>query len=307
MKATNRHGLSRHIPENVAREVRQRDGFGCVVCGNAIYEYEHFDPPFADAINHTVSGIILLCSNCHTNKGSLISRNTIAEAARNPCCKRAGFSRGAFDAGTGLPELVIGTFVGRNIAVLLRVMGENILFIHPPEAPGAPYRINARLKDEAGKDTLSIVDNEWRVNAENWDAYFIKSDDCCRIIVQQKLRDFSLILRFEPAQRVVVERIHMHHRGVRLACREGSALQVETGSTSLQASDIVVDGCFVGLDVWEDRIGIGGGPLPPPIGGFAGGAMTGGGASPTMGRRVRRNSPCWCGSGLRFKRCHGRH
>jgi preprotein translocase subunit SecA len=28
-------------------------------------------------------------------------------------------------------------------------------------------------------------------------------------------------------------------------------------------------------------------------------------AAKVNGRKVGRNDPCWCGSGLKFKRCHG--
>jgi hypothetical protein len=47
---TNNHGLSRDIPDHVAREVRQRCGFGCVCCGSALYQYHHFDPLFREAL-----------------------------------------------------------------------------------------------------------------------------------------------------------------------------------------------------------------------------------------------------------------
>jgi len=43
----------------------------------------------------------------------------------------------------------------------------------------------------------------------------------------------------------------------------------------------------------------------------AGGVFAGGGAVSTMQRtvsehdKVGRNDPCWCGSGKKFKKCHG--
>lgn len=32
---------SRNIPLSIQRKVRQRCGFGCVICGMPLYEYEH--------------------------------------------------------------------------------------------------------------------------------------------------------------------------------------------------------------------------------------------------------------------------
>jgi 5-methylcytosine-specific restriction endonuclease McrA len=39
------------IPEGVKREVRQRCGFGCVICGLPIYEYDHL-VPYAQVLSH---------------------------------------------------------------------------------------------------------------------------------------------------------------------------------------------------------------------------------------------------------------
>ena len=64
---TNKYGLSRNIPEDVKLAVRQACGFGCVVCGMSIIEYEHIDPPFHDATVHDPTKIALLCATCHGN------------------------------------------------------------------------------------------------------------------------------------------------------------------------------------------------------------------------------------------------
>jgi preprotein translocase subunit SecA len=40
-----------------------------------------------------------------------------------------------------------------------------------------------------------------------------------------------------------------------------------------------------------------------------GGALPTGGAKPGFtptGERIGRNDACWCGSGLKYKKCHGR-
>ena len=53
-KNKNRFGLSRYIPEDIKRLVRQNSKFGCVVpgCRISFYEYEHILPEFKDARAH---------------------------------------------------------------------------------------------------------------------------------------------------------------------------------------------------------------------------------------------------------------
>ncbi|MHB0562224.1 hypothetical protein ACX3RA_15640, partial [Escherichia coli] len=62
MDNINKHGLSRRIPETIKRQIRQRCGFGCVICGFGFYDYEHFKPDFVDAKVHDPNGMTLLCS-----------------------------------------------------------------------------------------------------------------------------------------------------------------------------------------------------------------------------------------------------
>jgi uncharacterized protein YecA (UPF0149 family) len=43
--------------------------------------------------------------------------------------------------------------------------------------------------------------------------------------------------------------------------------------------------------------------------GTGSGAAAAGGARPghtPSGERIGRNDPCWCGSGVKYKKCHGR-
>ena len=59
------------------------------------------------------------------------------------------------------------------------------------------------------------------------------------------------------------------------------------------------------------RESLGDQPLPGAGGASAGGAAGGAGGdarpgyTPT-GERIGRNDPCWCGSGAKYKKCHGR-
>jgi preprotein translocase subunit SecA len=57
------------------------------------------------------------------------------------------------------------------------------------------------------------------------------------------------------------------------------------------------------------RESLGDQPLTDGNGGGSGAAGGAGGARPgytPTGVRIGRNDPCWCGSGAKYKKCHGR-
>jgi len=80
----NQHGLSRHIPSEVKRTVRQNSKFGCVICRSAICQYEHIIPSFADAQSHDPENMCLLCGTCHDKvTRGMLSKVTVSEARKH--------------------------------------------------------------------------------------------------------------------------------------------------------------------------------------------------------------------------------
>jgi 5-methylcytosine-specific restriction endonuclease McrA len=77
------------IPDGIKREVRQRCGFGCVLCGFPIYEYEHIID-YSIVREHVAANLTLLCPNHHAQKTrKLISRQVVETANANPLIGRA--------------------------------------------------------------------------------------------------------------------------------------------------------------------------------------------------------------------------
>lgn len=240
--STNKHGLSRHIPEDVARTVRQRDGFGCVVCGSAFYTYEHVDPTFADATEHEAKNITLLCWGCHdrVNRRQL-SKETVKACQLKPKCLERGYSHGAFDIGTKSPEVRIGKLIARDIPVLLEIMGDALLQVEPPEVDGGPFLLSAVLSNRRGDEVLRIVKNEWQTPASNWDVK-VKGP---RIIIHNKSRDVALLLRSEPPHALAIERINMYHKGAKIIASPDGAIEIK----GLMGEEIVTDGFFEGFRI----------------------------------------------------------
>jgi hypothetical protein len=215
----NRFGLSRHIPDSVKREVRQRDGFGCVVCGRAIYEFDHVDPEFANADQHLATGITLLCPSCHSKKTrGFLSTETVMDCMRAPYSKRMGFSFEHLDIGTSHPVIIFGNMLAFNLRSIIEFDGESIFSVLPPPEEGAPFLLNALIRDAGGNVIFEIVENEWRTPSENWDVE-TKSG---RIKILNGPADASFELRVEPPNKIVIEAIDMVHKGTRITCREGA-------------------------------------------------------------------------------------
>lgn len=259
MSNVNKYGLSRNISETVKREVRQRCGFGCVVCGNAIYQYEHVDPPYAEAKEHNAEHIVLLCGGCHDRvTRGILSKQTIQNKSLNPKCKEQSFSFGPFDIGNIHPEISVGTFSGKNVETIIRILGDDVLSVRAPICQGQPFLINAKLCDRDGRKILEIVDNEWRSPTSNWDIEVVGT----KITIRKKLGDVILILRTDPPYKLIVERLDMEHRGVRIRCSEGQNIEVVTPDGQiLRGRGIRVNNCKIGINIDSNSIamGVGGG------------------------------------------------
>jgi hypothetical protein len=299
----NRYGLNRNIPAEVKRVVRQHDGFGCVVCGKAIYEYEHFDPEFAEAKFHDPVGIILLCTSCHAKKTrGFLSKETISIARKNPKCRQDGFSFEELDVGISVPEISVGNFRGINVDTLIEVFGTRILSISPPSEPGQPFAINALLTDRVGNIIFSIEENEWQSSTENWDVETRGG----RIVIRRQLGDIILAIRTSPPNKLIIERLDMYHRGVSISCEEGKAISITMPDGRIFEGDkVTAEGCKIGIKVDANSLSLG----------VGGGSVEVGRLGPCgqIQRRIApsgslsRNSPCSCGSGKKYKHCHGRY
>lgn len=184
MSHTNAQGLPRHIPADVARQVRERCGFGCVVCGSAIIDYEHFDPEFKNATAHEPKGIILLCPTHHRAKGGFIARSTLAAAANDPFCKRNGYTRTPLDLQNATTR--VGPFRAIGCQVVLQLQGEPVIWFSPPEAEGGPNRLNLVLRRQNGSDLVRITDNVWQASASAADVKLTSGDISGRIEVRDE-------------------------------------------------------------------------------------------------------------------------
>lgn len=200
----NAFGLSRKIPSNIKREVRQRDNFGCILCAFPIVQYEHVDPLFCVAKEHKAAGITLLCPTCHvkvTNK--LISKSLIKEAMQNPKAKLLEKVSDALIFTKSHPTVKVGgaTFTRCNIP--LRYQDQNIISI---SKDSDHFFLNGMFWDSKGNQTLTIVDNEWIVNPRVvWDLEVIGNT----VTIREKERKPSLIFTMHENNIFIINKIDM--------------------------------------------------------------------------------------------------
>ena len=334
----NKHGLSRTIPEDVKRQVRQPCGFGCVCCGLAIVTYEHIDPEFHSAESHAPEKMALLCGSCHgrVTRG-FWSKEKIKEARHDPFCIRQGKCQDAFDIGSTDLTVWFGTVKVVNIETILQVDQTTLLSIEPPEQQGAPYRLSGVFYDDSGNLLFKILRNEWFGEVSNWDIECIGGT----ITIKTRPSHISLQILCNPPDGIMVERMNMSFSNTRFIC-DRYELRVrghDKGIVIISGREIVAHsrGCvaFSAISKGVHHGQYQGGALKI---GNDGALILGGGGTfpvaalpkpasftdpskaeyqsrhwgqirifvpPSKTHKIGLNDPCPCESGFKFKKCCG--
>ncbi|WP_295819861.1 hypothetical protein [uncultured Deinococcus sp.] len=214
----NKHGLGRDIPPEVKRLVRQRCGFGCVICGLALVDYEHVDPVFAEARFHDPDAIVLLCPTHHAmvTRG-MMSKTRVMEAAKKPAALQRGFTHGVFQVDRGPLIVDFGGFVCEDTPIILNIGGVPLLSFEKPQDEEEPWNMTAIMADYLGSPLMSVFRNEWRISTTRWD---VKVEGN-RILVRNGPRNIGLKIRHDPGKSIVFEAARLAFAGMKIECREG--------------------------------------------------------------------------------------
>ena len=227
----NKHGLSRNIPSEKKRKIRKDCGFGCVVCGGAIYEYEHIEPEFAETKTHEVDKIALLCGNCHlkVTKG-LWSKEKIWGHRKDPFCVRQGNSRYLMDISVkNKINIILGKCVFINTTNIIEIDNKVILKILPPEIKNTPPRIIANFFDQHGMEVASINKNEWIGNAAAFDIEFIGSE----ISIRSKKYEIDLKIKITHPNIINISRLNLKYNSCRICGDTKSGFKLKSKSTEI--------------------------------------------------------------------------
>jgi len=167
--------IRNNIPEHVKRKVRQRCGFGCVICGHPIYEIDHI-VEWSVVKEHKADNLTLLCSNHHMEKTKgLLPIEAVIKADSNPFNIKMGQSS---PYSLNLSGNKVMFILGDTKFISEGKEGETLQFT--PILLGRMPIFNFKIKngnfyfssiifDELNKIVLVINQNELIMNVNNWD------------------------------------------------------------------------------------------------------------------------------------------
>lgn len=230
---------ARDIPLPIQRAVRQRCGFGCVVCGMPLYEYEHM-LGWAKVSRHVAEEITLLCDRHHRERTSgLLPIESVRAANEDPFNLRAGVSKpydlhysgdeceaiiggNAFtiaDAGYGTSMAPV---VVDEIPLLGFVLAEGHLLLH------------VNLFDEYNNLVLRIANNQLVYSTSPWDVKLTGR----RLEIREGAGRFLIDMTFEVPNKIRIERGRFMLNGVEVVVRPEYAL-ITNNCTLLSGSSAV--------------------------------------------------------------------
>jgi hypothetical protein len=236
------------------REVRQRCGFGCVLCGKPIYQYDHiFGWP--TTLEHVVEEITLLCAEHHDEKTrGFLPNEKVIEANGAPFNLKTGVTKPydlRFEGSEYEIRLGSVTMSGQDNGVgtevqAIRIDGQAMIGVVLLDGH---FLFFLNVVDPYNRLVLQIFGNELTVNLLAWDVEIVGT----HLIVREGLGKILFDIRFVLPHTVVIERGRFLRNGVELLivpswgavlnnpiffsnvgminCFQGVALGIEPGPT----------------------------------------------------------------------------
>ena len=218
------------IPPALEGEVRRRCGFGCVICGLPLYEYEHM-LGWANVQRHVAEEITLLCDMHHREKtNGLLPMEEVQAANEAPFNLREGVSK-PYNLHYNGPrcETIIGSNkfsmnVGDGpVSIPLVIDGRALILFNSLDNH---FLLNLELFDEFNHPILRIANNELQYSVTPWDIRLRGRNLLIRAAERRILVDIS----FEVPNRIVINRGRLLFNGVEIVLQPDYALIVNDGN-----------------------------------------------------------------------------
>ena len=201
-------------------------------------QYEHIDPPFAQAKQHEPSKIALLCGACHDKvTRGLWSKQKIAQARIKPITFNHGEARDAFDI-NGPLTLHLGSSSYEDIKCIVRTgSGNTWLGVAPADVEGGPYRLSAQFFNDQGQPVLTIEENDWFCPTTAWDVEVEGNF----VTVRNGHREIALQLQALPPNGLRLHRLNMTHRDFSVTISADGIMKIKQDDSVIECDACSVD------------------------------------------------------------------
>jgi hypothetical protein len=217
------------IPADVARRLRRESGYGCAICGCAVYQYHHIIPWAVEA-HYRPEDMMLLCPNAHdaATKGAL-SEHRQRQHKRHPHNVEKGYASGALMINQSFAAIRSGGVLLVGDTAEIAIDGRQLLRLAVDE--DGELLFSAAIENQKG-EVIAVVDrNEWVAgDSTAWDL----SADHHALKIWTASREIGVEIRAKDTP--IQVRADLWHAGqlVRLSARgiEFGGSSVETGHIS---------------------------------------------------------------------------
>ncbi|WP_299064297.1 cell division protein [uncultured Polaribacter sp.] len=208
---------SRNIPLAIQREVRQRCGFGCVICGLPLYEYEHMEG-WAKVKRHNANEITLLCDQHHREKtGGLLPIEKVKNANNNPFNLKNNQSKPYTLHYSGKkPKAKLGTLTietndngyGTQFIPLLIDLIPIIGFV----LTDGHFLLNLKIFNEYNHLVLNVVNNQLVYKADLYDIQLVGR----KLTIRKGFRQILLEIIFNTPDIIEIVKADLYVNGLHL-------------------------------------------------------------------------------------------
>jgi hypothetical protein len=232
------------IPEPVKRAVRQRCGFGCVICGMPLYDYHH-KLEWANVRRHVSEEITLLCTQHHREAtNGLLPTAVIERADQNPFNRGQGATSPLalwFDAQVP-PVISLPGITFTCVTDKRRPTWMWPLYIDGAKPFGFTLEeggllLNVHVCDSRNRPVVMVQDSVLRLASDLWDIRFVGQT----LTIQEQAQSFLLEMEFHPPNQVNVNRYHGHALGGVIDI-QGGLINISGGRLP-SLTNIGFDGC----------------------------------------------------------------
>ncbi len=247
---------SRNIPLPIQREVRERCGFGCVMCGMPLYEYEHMEE-WALVKRHIANEITLLCDHHHREKtNGLLPKEVVRKANKDPFNLREGISKPYllhFSGDEAIVEIGGNTFSctdqGYGTA-MIPISVDGIPLIGLILADGH-FLLNLVIFNEYNSPVLHIKNNQLIFKPVAWDIQLVGTV----LTVRENHRKILIEIEFCPPNKVIFKRGRFLRNGVEILVRPTNIF-ITNNRTIIRGCSAI--NCLGGLIIGHHEKPIGG-------------------------------------------------